>query len=420
MKLFNVIILNGVSVLIRILTLLGINKAVAIYTGPSSFALISQLQNVIAMALVFPSNAINGATVKLIAANKDNEEEIQKISQTSSSIIFFFAFILGVLLFVFCKYISLLILKDDNYAYVIRIFAISIFFFSFNSFLLSLINGKSEHKKYIISNIAGNIITLFLSLVLIFLCHIDGALIALVTNQVFNLFATVLLVRKTTWFKFDKYIGITKIYYVKSIMHYSLMPIFAAMIMPISLTVVRNFIISEAGWNDAGVWDALWKMSNVYLMLITMTLNIYLLPKLASLFKSKLILQELFKAFAAVCIIMTCVAVTMFFFKDILIKVLFTNKFLPVSNYIMLQVFGDTLKMFSWIIAYYMLSKARVKKYIFCESVQWGGFIVLCFFLNNENILERVMIAHITSQVIYLFALVALFIPEVKRDDVKL
>ncbi|MED8228515.1 hypothetical protein Q5486_23880 [Escherichia coli] len=95
MKLVNVIILNGISVLIRILTLLGINKAIAFYTGPSSFALISQLQNVIAMALVFPSNAINGATVKLIASNKGNEIEIQKISQTSTSIMFFFALAIG-------------------------------------------------------------------------------------------------------------------------------------------------------------------------------------------------------------------------------------------------------------------------------------------------------------------------------------
>ncbi|EOX5248901.1 polysaccharide biosynthesis C-terminal domain-containing protein, partial [Escherichia coli] len=321
---------------------------------------------------------------------------------------------------VFCRSISLLIFKDDSYAYIVKIFAASIFFFSLNSFFISLLNGRGEYRKYIISNILGNIITLFLSSILIIFYHIDGALIALVTNQVFNLFATALLVKKTKWFKFKKYIAIKNFYYIKSIMHYSLMPIFAALIMPISLTVVRNFIISEAGWGDAGVWDALWKTSNVYLMLITLTLNIYLLPKLSSLFDSKLILQEILKTSAAVCIIMFCIAIIIFFFKDVLIRILFTDKFLRVSDFIMLQIIGDTLKMLSWIIAYYMLSKTRVKKYIFCESIQWGGFILLCFILSNENILERVMFAYITSQAVYFLTLVGLFIPEVKHENVKL
>ncbi|EEW7009208.1 hypothetical protein D6W23_25470, partial [Escherichia coli] len=88
--------------------------------------------------------------------------------------------------------------------------------------------------------------------------------------------------------------------------------------------------------------------------------------------------------------------------------------------FIMLQIIGDTLKMLSWIIAYYMLSKTRVKKYIFCESIQWGGFILLCFILSNENILERVMFAYITSQAVYFLTLVGLFIPEVKHENVKL
>ncbi|HAL9549674.1 TPA: O-antigen translocase, partial [Escherichia coli] len=98
-----------------------------------------------------------------------------------------------------------MIFKDDSYAYIVKIFAASIFFFSLNSFFISLLNGRGEYRKYIISNILGNIITLFLSSILIIFYHIDGALIALVTNQVFNLFATALLVKKTKWFKFKKY-----------------------------------------------------------------------------------------------------------------------------------------------------------------------------------------------------------------------
>ncbi|MCE0812473.1 O-antigen translocase [Buttiauxella sp. S04-F03] len=419
MKMVRVIVLNGLSVFIRVITLLGINKAVAYFAGPSSFAIISQLQNLIAMALVFPSSAINGATVKLIAARKDNETEIEKVSQTSFSVMFYFSLIFCILILIFGGFISFFLLKTYSYSYVIRLFAVCIFFFALNSFLLALFNGRGEIKKYIACNIIGNIITLVFSVVLIINFKIDGALISIATNQVLNVIVTICVLKKTNWFKLSEYISITSFIYLKEIMHFAAMPIFAALIMPVSLTIVRNFIVSSSSWNDAGVWDALWKISNVYLMIITLTLNVYLLPKLSSLFHQDLIVKELLKSACAVVAIMISIAVMLFLYKDLIIKLLFTKEFIKVSDYILFQVLGDFFKMLSWIIAYYMLSKSRVMKYIFSESVQWVGFVILCWALPHGDIITGVMHAYVISQIIYFITLLLLLIHDMKIKNVK-
>ncbi|ELL3222284.1 O-antigen translocase, partial [Escherichia coli] len=52
MKVYNVFILNGLSVFVKIATLLGLNKVFAIYLGTSGYALIGQIQNILNIAMV--------------------------------------------------------------------------------------------------------------------------------------------------------------------------------------------------------------------------------------------------------------------------------------------------------------------------------------------------------------------------------
>ena len=57
----------------------------------------------------------------------------------------------------------------------------------------------------------------------------------------------------------------------------------SAISMPLALIAVRKIIISNVGWDAAGQWQAVWKISEVYLSVMTMALGIYFLPQLSKL-----------------------------------------------------------------------------------------------------------------------------------------
>ena len=59
MTLVRTSLLNAIAVAIKMLTLLGINKILAVYVGPAGYAALGQFQNAVQMISTFASGAIN-------------------------------------------------------------------------------------------------------------------------------------------------------------------------------------------------------------------------------------------------------------------------------------------------------------------------------------------------------------------------
>ena len=67
MTLIRTSLLNGIAVVIKMLTLLSINKVLAIYVGPVGYAALGQFQNAVQMITTFASGAINTGVTKYTA-----------------------------------------------------------------------------------------------------------------------------------------------------------------------------------------------------------------------------------------------------------------------------------------------------------------------------------------------------------------
>lgn len=83
MKLIKTSLLSGVASLIKIFTLLGINKVLAIYTGPSGYALVGQLQNAVQIFSTFASGAISTGVTKYTAEYGGASDRQEKLWRTA-------------------------------------------------------------------------------------------------------------------------------------------------------------------------------------------------------------------------------------------------------------------------------------------------------------------------------------------------
>lgn len=409
MTLIKTSLLNAIAVIIKMLTLLGINKILAIYVGPAGYAALGQFQNAVQMITTFANGAINTGVTKYTAEYYDDEEKQRTVWRTAGTIALVGSVLTAVLIGFFNQQLAAWFLKDPDYGGVFIWFAATLVFFTFNTLLLAILNGKKEIARYVVANIAGSIFALIVTTVMSIQFGLYGALVALAVYQSLSFFVTLLLCYKSSWFKFSYFFGGIDKSTAINLAKYTAMALTSAACVPLSHILVRNHLGETLGWEAAGYWEAMWRLSAAYLMLVTTTLSVYYLPRLSEIQEPSEIKKEILQGYKIILPVAACSGLIIYLLRDFIIGVLFTHEFAPMRDLFAWQMVGDTLKIGSWILAYLMLGKAMVKLFISTEIIFSISFVFFTYVFTDISGLQGVVIAHTVNYFFY-FVIMAFFI----------
>jgi len=409
MTLIKTSVLTAISTVIKVITAFVINKVISIYVGPSGLAIVGQLQNFNSIIITFANGAITQGIVKYTAEHRENIENKSKFFSTAMVITLVCSIVVGVVLNIFSNYFSEIILKSDAYGSVFVVFGFTIVLFALNTLLMSILNGQKEIKKYVLVNIISSLFSLAMTSLLIVKLGLIGALYAMVTNQSIIFFITLSFVVKSSWFKRE--------YFTKSIDKqsavklgkYSLMALASALTVPMSHLIIRNYIGDTLSWDDAGYWQGIWYISSMYLMVVTTSLNIYYLPKLSEIQDNGELKKEIFNGYKIIMPIIIGLALGVFIFKELVIQIAFTDKFLPMIELFKWQLIGDVVKIASWLLAMLMLAKAMTKVFIVTEVLFSISFVVLSVLFIKYYGLVGITYAFSLNYFIYLIVMILIF-----------
>src|SRR5690606_17817534 len=101
--------------------------------------------------------------------------------------------------------------------------------------------------------------------------------------------------------------------------------------------------------------------------------------------------------------------VVLFFLRHLVIRILFTDAFSPVSDLFFWQLLGDILKAVSLILGYNLMAKKKIRFFIFSEFVSMSVMFVASYFLVSVYGIEGVVMAHTATYIVYLFILIIYF-----------
>lgn len=402
-------LLNAIAVGIRMLTLLCINKILAIYVGPAGYAALGQFQNAVQMISTLASGAINTGVTKYTAEYHDNEAEQRKVWQTAGTIALTGSLVLSVLVFIFRERLALGFLGDAQLSTVFVWFSATLVLFVFNTLLLAILNGKKDIPRYVIANIAGSVLALTITALMVVNWGLLGALIALAVYQSFTFFATLFLCLKTPWFRWRELVGPLDWSVAKNLAKYTAMALTTAATVPLSHILIRNHLGQTFGWESAGYWEAMWRLSGGYLMLITTTLSVYYLPRLSELKKAEEIKREIILGFRLILPIVLLLFLLIYHARNGLIELLFSESFAPMEVLFLWQLIGDFLKIASWLFAYTMISKSMITLFISTEVIFSAAFYLLVVVVTKKIGLEGVAVAYAINYLAY-FIVMALII----------
>jgi PST family polysaccharide transporter len=408
-------LLNGIAVAVRVASSLIINKILAVYIGPAGYAVIGQFQNVVSIISSLAGSLLASGVTKMTAQHFDDLEKQQKVWRTAVRYSLIASMLTGLVVLLLGDSLSELLLNQFDMSSIFVWLALSLPALTFNNLLLAVINGKKEIGIYVISNIAGSLIGLMVTGVLVTYYGLYGALVAFIINPALALLATTLLVRRRDWFLLSSFIGGFDKIAIKELAGFGLMGVFSALAGPIVFILIREHLSDNYGLANAGYWQATTKISDTYLMLVVSTLSVYYLPRLGEIRKADELKSEIVKVYKYVLPVVIVSGLVIFLLREFIINILFAPNFMAMQELMAWQLAGDTIKIGAWVLSFALAGRAMVKAFIITEVLFSATYFLWTLLLTHHFGLKGVVMAYAINYACYWLCLGYLINKELYR-----
>lgn len=401
-RLLKVTAMTGLLTLLKMVMGFVIAKVVAIYTGPTGLAMLGQVQSLVGSLNGIINAPAGSGVVRYTAENKEQGFEAcapwWRAALQWVLIISSIAIPIGVLL---AKPIASSFLKDTSLAWVVVATVCVLPFAAAGTLCNSVINGQQFYRRYVGLGMLSALISGGVMLAMIALHNIDGALLAAAVQSA--LIGVVMLIGnlRQPWFKLRYWWGAVEPKARNQIGSYMFMAITSALTVPVSLILVRTILIDQVGWDATGQWQAVYKISEVYLGVITMALGTYYLPRLASLTSVEILVTEVHKTARVIIPIVVTMALCVYLLRDAAISLLFTEAFRSARDLFAIQLTGDVIKIISWLYAYPMLARGATSWFVYTEIFFAISFVFLTYFFVLNIGIDGVLWAYLISYLLY-------------------
>ena len=399
--------LSGLSTGISLIARLISTKIVAIYLGTNGMFLLGQLKDFLRLSNTISSFGIENGIIKYTSEYEKQETELKGVIGTSFKINFFSAVFVSGLILIFKERVSdfLQINFDQNFYFLILI--ISVISASINTCFLSIYNGLKKIELYVLINIFSNVLSAALIILLVLEMKIIGAFYALALNQILSLLINILFYLYFKPFKIKWILESFLKENLKKLSKFSIMAIAGPSCLIISTFIIRDHIYNEFGSDYAGSWEAMWRISAIYLLFLITTFKFYLIPTFSKVNDNKL-KSEVFKIWKVTIPIIILITVAVYMTRNIIIDLLLSKEFILINVIIFFHLLGDIIKINCWVLGNIMISKADTKSFVFFQ-VEWSTLFILFSYLFIEMYgFVGVSISYLVTYVIH-FGLLNLY-----------
>lgn len=417
MTLIKTSVLSAIATVIKIIGGFVVNKIVAVYIGPSGLALIAQFQNFITLVLNISGNAFSTAITKYTGEYYDNETNKYKLWSASVKIALPISLLFSLLIFIFSDKLSTYLFQANNFTYILQIFALSIPFVLMNTLFMSILNGHKNIKSYITINIFSSIITVIIVSVLTIYFAFDGALLGYVLGQSIVLIVTAIYTKKESWSKIQNFNASFSSHEVKKLFGFAAITFTSVSSSAIMMIVVRDSLTESFSAEYAGYWQGVWSLSQISISLITTSLSTYLLPTLSGLKDKKLISHELRKGYQLMMPIVMSISLFAYLFREPIVLILFTEKFMPMKELFAWQFIGNVIKVAAWLLGYLVVAKAMIKVVVITEVFFALLFIVLTKLFTDMFGFVGVTHAYAMTSFLHLLSMMFVYHTQIKKKD---
>ena len=168
-------------------------------------------------------------------------------------------------------------------------------------------------------------------------------------------------------------------------------------------------IVDTYSIQEAGIWDAVNRLSSFYMIFFSSGLSLYYMPKLASIHTESEFKFELKSYFKVLVPLFLLMLILIYFSKGIILKLAFTPEFSQVENVLIWQLLGDFFRIMTLAFGFQILVKTMMKRYFLIEIVFNLMYFLFSFYLIKQNAIEGVLQAYFYTNVLCFVLVLVLF-----------
>jgi polysaccharide transporter, PST family len=393
---------SSIATAARLLAGLVVIKLVAWFAGPEGVGRLGQFMSLMSLLAVFAGGGISAGIVKYVA---EYRHDAQKLSRLLSAALWYAlcaSCLMGTAALWLSRPIAEWLLGDPHYQNLIRVLAVAQLGIALVNYMLAVINGFMDVRRLAFIQVLGSVLSVVMVVGLSRWLHLYGALLALVISQVL-----LLMVGLPTWWRSPYFQpSMLRIHFDREMTQrlaaFSVMTLTSALLPPLINIAVRNHLAGQFGWEQVGYWQAVSKVSDAYLLFLTTAINIYYLPKLASLHERASLVFELRQAYRYLMPAVMVLAVAVYLLRDQVTGLLFSADFASANDLYGPQLVGDVIKIASFMLSYLMLAKAMTRLFVISECVFALSYLALVYVFTASFGLIGAMYAFAVNYLLYL------------------
>lgn len=376
-------------------------KLVAVMAGPEGVAQFGQFMSLTALLVVFAGGGVGSGVVKYLAQYKEQNTDLKLLLNSAFSFSLASSLVMCISVLALSDHITQWLLGDLHYQSLIVVLAFVQIFVALNNLIIAIINGMMDVKRLAATHVGGALIGILAPLLLGYYYQLYGVLLAFLFAQASLLAISFTLYKRSNYFNWQYFKVIWNKPMMSKLAQYSLMTLTSALLAPLMQIFVRHILSERFSWEQVGYWQAVSKVSDAYLLFITMAINVYYLPKLSATTQKNLLISEIRTAYIYLVPIVSALALIIYLFRHLITQILFSEDFLSGLYLYAPQLVGDVIKIASFILSFVMLAKAMTKTFLFSEIFFGLTYILWVFVLTEYFGLIGAMYAFIINYSLY-------------------
>lgn len=344
-------------------------KVVALSAGPEGVAQLGQFQNLVTVISILSGGMFYTGVTKLVA---EYETDLGKSfvvihAVLKASLVSFFC--VAVVVAIWRAEIATGVLKNGELSGFVLILPMLVFLSVLYGLWLAVLNGFRKVRELVMISIASSVLMILMTIALAMPLGEVGAYVAILAPPAVMLVALVTKkLNRLEWARICEVVREQAPPY-RQLGKFAIMGLVSAAAAPVAQMALREYLVDTLSLEQAGIWQGVTRISEVYLVFITSSLGVYFLPKLAQA-KNRGELTHLVSSILKLTIpVSMLLGGLIYASRDLLIWLLFTPAFSSMRDLFLWQIAGDLIKILSWVFAYIVLVKGSALMFVTGEVV---------------------------------------------------
>lgn len=403
--LFKITSLNAVVIIIRLIISVGVQRLLSLSIGEVGIAKVGQLRNMIEILRSTATLGTFNGVVKYVAEFKDQNEELQKLFNTTYIFGAIGSLLSATVLIGFSNTLAIKLFDNPEMRLVIVSLALVLPIFVLNRLFLGIINGVSAYKIYAKIDILGYVLSAGLTVLFLFQFNLIGVLMSIVLAPIIQVLVLLFVFGKSLKHYIKTSSMRLEVPYARELFAFALMSFVSTVLINYIELDIRTMITDTISYTEAGNWTGMSFISKNYMVFSSGLFTLYILPKFAQIYEFKGFKKEVLYIYKTILPIFGVGMVLVYIFRYFIIDLVYPN-FTEMEPLFKWQLLGDFVRLATLVISHQFLAKRMVKSFIITELLSLGLFYAFSKILMPVYGIEGVVMAHFYRYVIYFFVVV--------------